>query len=496
MNRNNKFINGFTEILDFGKVFNDFLATKRLFLVGLVFVLVHTQSLAGDSIVVQGHFVGNTKYAKVLMKKFEVGSFPVGVANIDKEHFAIALPATISPGVYRFQYTMTEGEKYVDIIINGKEKQISFSKKVNDDLDMPVFTASEENKKWYAYLKENGQQLLRIQWLNQFINAYPLYNSNVVRAAEKEWNMEKALYEQQFQKFKTEMKGTWAYDMVVNRPFYFSDPKKDLRIQDYEKREHFWDGFDANNPQLINTPLYTDHILNYIRYWMNPEMNFSAEEKTNGFKKSTDVIIQKFSGNQQTQEFAYKYLVLGFKEIGEENVLQYLDEKYKPLAQQCYDEVEKSEFEKRMNGYATMKVGNLAPDFAINTSKKETKEKRLYTVDAPQTLVVFWNSNCPHCIEDIPQVNEWAGKQSGAKVVAVCLDTDSVIYQKTIEKYPNLIHTCDYKGWHTEAAVKYYIAATPTFIVLNDKKRIVGKYASWEEALKNNFDNKMDKNHE
>ena len=155
MNHTQDFINGFTEIIDFGKVFSVFFARKRLFLAWLVLVFVHTKSIAGDSIVVQGQFEGKTKYAKVLMKKFEVGSFPVGVANIEKEHFSIALPPDIAPGVYRFQYAMSEGEKYLDIIINGNEKKIQFTQKANDDLDVPVFTASEENKKWYAYLKEN-----------------------------------------------------------------------------------------------------------------------------------------------------------------------------------------------------------------------------------------------------------------------------------------------------------------------------------------------------
>jgi thiol-disulfide isomerase/thioredoxin len=484
MNHTQDFINGFTEIIDFGKVFSVFFARKRLFLAWLILVLLHTKSIAGDSIVVQGQFEGNTKYAKVLMKKFEVGSFPVGVANIEKEHFSITLPPDIAPGVYRFQYAMTEGEKYLDIIINGNEKRIQFTQKANDDRAMPVFTASEENKKWYAYLKENGEQLIRIQWLNQFINGYPLYNSNVVSAAEKEWNMEKALYEQQFQKIKTEMKGTWAYDMVVNRPFYFSDPKKDLRIQDFEKREHFWDGFDANNPQLINTPLYTDHILNYIRYWMNPEMQFGKEEMNAGFKKSVDTIMQKFRGNEETKKFALQYLQLGFKEIGNEEVLQYIDEKYQEIAAQCKDEANKSAFEKRMIGYATMKAGMQAPNIVFDS------KKTLYDIKSEQTIVVFWASWCTHCMEMMPKVNDWAKDNPNTKVVAISLDEDQEAYQKTIKMLPNIFHNCDFKKWDSKAVSDYFVYGTPTFIVLDPKKNIVGKYASWEDTVSKNFNNK------
>jgi thiol-disulfide isomerase/thioredoxin len=234
---------------------------------------------------------------------------------------------------------------------------------------------------------------------------------------------------------------------------------------------------------LINSPLYTEHILNYLRYWMNPNMNFSAEEKTNGFKRAVDIIIRKFSDNEATHTFAYKYLTLGFKEIGEEEVLQYLDENYKDLASQCFDEFEKTEFEKRMTGYAAMKVGNKAPNFEIKDESGKIKAKNLYQLKANQTLVVFWSSSCPHCIEEMPKLNEWAEKQKNIKVVAISLDTDPTQYKEYIKQFPYLLHSCDYKGWDSEGAKLYFIAATPTFIVLDKDKKIVGKLSSFNSVL-------------
>ncbi len=433
---------------------------------------------AQDSIVVKGRFIDNTKYAKVLVKKFDVGSFVVGGVTIKGDSFNIIIPSNIEPGVYRFVYSVSEGEQYLDIIINGKEKEITFSIKANDALAEPVFAASEENKKWYAYKSMTNAQLIRIDLLNQFINAYPNSKSNVIQVAIKEWEQEKELYLQNFNQFKTEMQGTWAYEMVINRPFYFTDPQESPRLQDYYKREHFWDGFNANNPLLINTPLYTEHILNYLRYWMNPNMNYSPEEKTNGFKRSVDVVIRQFAGNEKTHEFAYKYLTLGFKEIGEEEVLQYLDENYKDLANRCFDNFEKTEFDKRMEGYAALKVGNLAPDFQLNIVSGNTKVKSLFKLKSEKTLIVFWSSSCPHCMEEMPKLNEWAATQTGLTVIAVSLDMNSSIHNESIKNFQNMIHSCDYKGWDTEAAAKYYIAATPTFILLDKDKKVIGKYSN------------------
>jgi len=440
-----------------------------------------------DSILVKGQFVNNTKFAKVIMKKYGVGTFAVGGATIKNGYFSISLPPEIPIGVYRFQYAVAEAEQYIDIIINGKEKLIDFTILANDPLAYPQFVSSQENKNWYDYLKESSKQMERINLLNQFIHAYPQANAEVVKAAIKEWELEKALYFEQFTAFKNLMRGTLAYEMVANRPYYFADPKDEPRIQDFEKREHFWDGFDANNPALINTPLYTDHILNYLRYWMNPNMNFSAEEKTNGFKRSVDVIIRKFSGNKETHAFAFKYLSLGFKEIGEEEVLQYLDQQYKDLAEQCFDTFEKTEFEKRMIGYAAMKIGNKAPDFSLNlieqTQSNKTKKKAtLHQVKSAKTLLVFWSSNCPHCLEELPKINEWAAAHKEITVLAISIDTNKEIHDASIKKFPHLWHSCDYKGWNADAVLKYYIAATPSFILLDSNKVILGKYSNWDSV--------------
>lgn len=457
----------------------------RMVATTLLLLFCSLYGVAQDSLTVSGQFIGNTQFAQVVMKKFEVGSsFPVGGAKINGDDFSLTLPPDIPEGVYRFQYGFSQGEKYVDIIINGKDKDIQFTLQANEPFAFPQFTSSTENQQWYAYLEETNKQFQRVELLTQFINSYPDANAPVVKAAEQAWTEEKSLYLQNFEAFKRNTQSTWACEMVANKPYYFTNPKDDYRLQDYYKREHFWDGFDGNNPDLINTPLYTEQILNYLRYWMNPEMNFSEAEQTAGFKSAVDVILRVFSGNEETKEFAYRYLTLGFKEIGQEEVLQYLDENYQDLAKQCFDTVEKTAFDKRMEGYAAMKVGNKAPDFGLTIQGSALKAKSLYDVQAEKTLLVFWSSTCPHCTEELPKINEWAAQQNGVKVVTVSVDTDSSLHTAAIAKFPNLIHTCDYKGWETEAASNYFIAATPTLILLDSEKRIEGKFPSWHQLLK------------
>jgi hypothetical protein len=58
------------------------------------------------------------------------------------------------------------------------------------------------------------------------------------------------LYIKNFNTFKTAPQVTWVLEIVANQPYYFANPTEKSRIQDYEKREHFWDSFNANNLKL------------------------------------------------------------------------------------------------------------------------------------------------------------------------------------------------------------------------------------------------------
>jgi len=446
----------------------------------LFFSIVSIAQQPQDSIRINGTITNNVKFAKVVVKKFGVGSFDIAAVPIKNQAFNIAAPPDIEAGVYRLQYSQASLHEYVDIIIDGKEKNISFQIDVNQPEKLPVFTQSEENKKWYNYQKVTQNQLRKIDLINQFINQYPVSNDLIIVQSKMAYAKEIDLYKINFKKFITQNPKTWAAILVANRPAHFANPTDLIKIQDYNIRNNYWKNIDCNNPKLINTPLYTEHILDYLKYYMNPEMNFGEEEMTEGFKKSTDTIMKKFSGNEATKKFAIKYLQLGFKDIGQEKVLQYIDQKYTALVQQCTDEKDKEAFDKRMAGYLAMKEGAPAPEIEYTDSKGNTKT--LTSIDAAKTIVVFWASWCPHCMESMPKVNDWAIANPSTKILAISLDDSPIEHEKASTKLPNLLHYSDYKKWQGKAVNEYHIVATPTFIVLDNTKKILGKFASWEAA--------------
>jgi len=426
-----------------------------------------------DSISVVGQLKGNSIYTNAVLIGFGVGQKTLGMVKIIGETFTIKIPGTIAPGVYRFQFSQTNTNEYLDIIIDGIEKKVHFTIDLNISTKLPLFIESNENRRWYDYLAESQIKLMKIELLNQLLYQYPNQEDLIVSQVRHSVFIEKENYNHSFNKFIKSKSNSLSSEMVASRPYYFTNATDLPKIQDYNRRNQYWD--------KITTPIYTEHILNYLKYYMNPEMKFGIEEMENGFKKSADTIMQKFGGNSETKIFALQYLNLGFKEIGQEKVLQYIDEKYGNELKQCKNETDKIAFENRIAGYALMKVGMPAPEIEFNDA--QGKSQKLKDIKSDTVIIAFWASWCPNCSEEMPKLNDVIATKKGVKVLAISLDNDEKSYKEAILKLPNLVHFSDFKKWNGKTVVDYHIVATPSFIVLNKDKKIIGKYNSLEELV-------------
>jgi thiol-disulfide isomerase/thioredoxin len=448
---------------------------KKYILLYFIFFLSGFYCTAQDSIRINGQLLNNSRYAKVIVKKFNIGSYDIAAFPIKEDgSFTVTAPIYIEPGVYRFLYSQSNNE-YVDVILDSKEKQINFTLDLTIPVEsrLPIFTQSKENSTWYAYQKERKTKLQKIQALQQLVVQYPEPNDKIVNEVQKAINEETKNYHKQDALFSKLNNNTWAAKMISNTPYYFANPKDDWRLQDFEKKEHYWDKISTTAPELINTPLFTEHILEYLKYYMNPEMKFSEEEMNSGFIKSVDIIMDKFGGNDKTKQFALQYLQLGFKEIGNEKVLQYIDEKY-ATQEQCT--TSDNDLQKRLKGYEALKIGNLAPKIELTANDGSVKTLSDYTQE--KVVVVFWAGWCPHCKEEMPKLQEWAKDTKNTLVLAISLDEDYTAFQTAAAQFPNMLHTCDLQKWNGKITSDYYIVATPTLFLLDKERKIVGKYSS------------------
>ena len=148
------------------------------------FLLSTFYCTAQDSIVINGQLKYNTRFAKVVVSKFGLGSFPIAAVPIQEGKFSLTAPGDIEPGVYRFQYSQTAND-YIDIILDGKEKEISFSIDLMTEEKEPAFILSRENQLWYSYQNQSQLQFQKIEVLNQFVGMYPGTQDKIISQATK-----------------------------------------------------------------------------------------------------------------------------------------------------------------------------------------------------------------------------------------------------------------------------------------------------------------------
>lgn len=139
-------------------------------------------------------------------------------------------------------------------------------------------------------------------------------------------------------------------------------------------------------------------------------------------------------------------------------------------------------FAKQLETYRAMKKGNTAPDFNFEGDvfgagfEGMVTPQKLSDIKSNYVLLFFGASWCPKCTEELPQINslykKW--KDQNVEVVFVSLDEDKIAFKNAAEKLP-FITVCDYQKWSSPMAEAYYIFATPTFYLLNDKREILLK---------------------
>ncbi len=138
-----------------------------------------------------------------------------------------------------------------------------------------------------------------------------------------------------------------------------------------------------------------------------------------------------------------------------------------------------SDLAKQLESYRAMKKGNIASDIKFGNSTylngvKQLMFSNLTNLTTPYTLVVFGASWCPKCIEELPKLiqNYVKWRNLGVEVVYISLDTDQQVFEQSVKSYPFFAY-CDYKKWESQVVQDYYVFGSPTFYLLDAKRKIL-----------------------
>ena len=253
-------------------------------------------------------------------------------------------------------------------------------------------------------------------------------------------------------------------------------------------KDHFWDGITFNDERLVRTPFFEPKLEKYYRELVPPHAD--------SIKKEVDAMLLE----ARTSKEMFKYLLVHFVQkyinpeyMGQDAVFVHLFEKYINTGQADFFTTQYKEFATK-RAYSLM--ANLIGKPAANLEMTDTSGKAvsLYSIQAPYTVVCFWDPACSHCKEVVPKVDSFykaKWKKMGVKIFAVKVDG-------TREDWLKFIHTHDLRDWvhvfqpvadqeKEVAAGKpgfrqlYDVYQTPMLYLLDKEKRIIAKKLTYNQ---------------
>ncbi len=255
-------------------------------------------------------------------------------------------------------------------------------------------------------------------------------------------------------------------------------------------KSHYWDGVSFTDDRLLRTPIFEPKLNKYFETLVPPVADSIIRE--------VDNILQKSSASKEM----FKYLLTHFvgeyinpKYMGLDAVYVHLFEKYinnNPKVDWFTEKYKKYMSDRAYSLMANL-IGLPAQDFVMSDTLG--KVHTLYEIEAPFTVICFWDPTCSHCKEVVPKVDsmyrhKW--KEQGIKVIGVMVDGGKEAWVKYIQEnnldgWLHLYETEAQKEAVSSAGKPSYkqlydVYQTPVLFLLDKEKRIVAKKLTYEQV--------------
>ena len=194
-------------------------------------------------------------------------------------------------------------------------------------------------------------------------------------------------------------------------------------------------------------------------------------------------LLTKFTNKYMTPEF-----------MGQDKVFVYLFENFYAKGDtMLLNAASRKTIIERAYSLMANQLGQPAP--VLNLTDTSGKTASLYSINAPFTIVAFWDPNCGHCKDEIPRMDslykaKW--KDYGVAVYSVNIyENENPAWKKFIAE-KNLVgwthayetkeaKTAGEKAGRPNYRQLYDIFKTPTIYLLDKDKHIIAKQLSLEQ---------------
>ena len=444
------------------------------YLVVVLILLIRQNIAIAQSIIIIPENISEKK-ATIFSLSGEKATFIDSINSNADDEFRFSL-ANRHSGIYRLTFNQNA---WLDYIYDNEDVEIETD--ANNILDSLNVIKSESNKIYYKFIRLNKDYKTKSELLQLILNRYPKQDDYYQTTKEKLIQIQ-----EDYLNFVNVTSQVNPNSFVARYIRSAQLPVVDEGIPNEEKltylKTHALDNVNFHDDGLIYSDVFANKTIEYLTYYRNPQLPKELLEKE--FKSAIDTILGKSKVNEIVYTHIVEYLLDGFKKFGFDNVINYIVENYVIKDDLCIDEKLSNTLDRRIQQAKTFKIDSVVPNIVLPDSAGSLFE--LNKINAEKVLIIFYASWCPHCQKLLPEINNLYKNQKEKKfeVIAVSIDTSRTDWLNFVKTNNlNWINVSDLKGWYGQAAIDYYIYATPTMFLIDKEKKLINIPKNYQELV-------------
>ncbi|WP_456378748.1 TlpA family protein disulfide reductase [Lutibacter sp.] len=389
--------------------------------------------------------------------------------TIENGEFLIDFPENSEKGMYRLMYSQQNGG-YVDFIYSKKSVELKFNPE--NPFETVSFINSEENKTYKKYLIESEIKQQKLDSL-QFVFFNVKDEKNKKELAEN-YKIARANFNEFQKKYELATEANLSNHFIKSRNKYYA-PSLIKTQQEYLNsiKLHYFDFINFKDKELLNSTFLSEKIVEYV-FYLNGSEDVEVQNKL--YKNAIQEVFSKVEDVYLKSELITT-LLYSFSQIENSTLIDFLtDNFYNKLP----EEVKNKTIIDKVQEKVKLAIGKTAPEISW---KENNIEKKLLELDiAEKYIIVFWSSDCSHCLTEMPLLYEYTKDKTNIHVIAVALEKDEVgfnYYTPNYEKWTNILGL---HKWENSISREYQINATPSYFVLDSTKKIIAKPDYFEDV--------------
>ncbi|MFK7971816.1 MAG: thioredoxin-like domain-containing protein [Bacteroidia bacterium] len=387
----------------------------------------------------------------------------------------------LEPGIYLV--VLPPENNYFEMVIPEGDQEFTMQTTVKDYSDNMKVSGSIDNEKFYINQQEVNKMSALIAPLQEQLNAAG-DDAELKAGLEEQLRDLYAKLNSNRKDFAKQNPGL-LYSKVIQSMQEPEIPEAPADVEDAQAwryhyyKKHFFDNVDFSERGLIRTPVFRQRFMRYIEKVVSPHYDSLKLETTRLIEYS------------RKDSFVFRYMAVELINHYAKSKIMCHDAVYVNLVDLVYrsgdawwaDEEQVKKMADRAERLRHTMCGTITPPVVMTDTEGNTQP--LYSVEAPYTVLYFWDYDCGHCRKVTPALAKWyaGADQKNVKVYTVSINGDIEIWKKKLAEYGlsdvPAINVQDHAR-KTNFGYYYDLQSTPRIFLLDKNKNILAKQISVE----------------